>query len=189
MTTYIKYRKIEEVTNIANTIIDDDSFNDIDNVILSCAKWLERQFKKGKFSYKTDKAVHKVPEYWQTPEETLKLKTGDCDDYMILQYYIIREVLKQLNVWEKCEDRLFCADGGVNRYGIYPDQKQRHAYNIWKAFSDDEYYVVETTYHRKMAIDNFLKKSHRINTMYNYMRYIWTDEKMYLVHAFRDLKN
>lgn len=34
--------------------------------------------------YKSDLEVHGKREYWQDPEETLKRRTGDCEDFAIL---------------------------------------------------------------------------------------------------------
>lgn len=36
-------------------------------------------------TYRRDKDVHNRIDYWQKPEETLELKTGDCEDYAILK--------------------------------------------------------------------------------------------------------
>lgn len=43
--------------------------------------------------YTPDKEIHGVEEYWQLPEETMFLKTGDCDDYAIFLLYILKEKL------------------------------------------------------------------------------------------------
>lgn len=39
--------------------------------------------------YKPDRTVHGKPEYWQKPSETLKLGTGDCEDYAILKAHLL----------------------------------------------------------------------------------------------------
>jgi len=50
---------------------------------LSLTVWLRRNFK-----YKRD-----IPGgYWQTPEETLTLKTGDCEDFAFLTSYILEDL-------------------------------------------------------------------------------------------------
>ena len=43
--------------------------------------------------YIKDITKHEVVELWQTSEETLEYRTGDCEDYAILAY----DVLKELN--------------------------------------------------------------------------------------------
>jgi hypothetical protein len=40
-----------------------------------------------------DVYVWGIKEYWQTPEETYKLKTGDCEDFCILLLYILQSKL------------------------------------------------------------------------------------------------
>lgn len=40
--------------------------------------------------YVPDQDVWRMPEYWQTAEETLKLNTGDCEDGAVLLYVLCR---------------------------------------------------------------------------------------------------
>ena len=42
-----------------------------------------------KISYKSDIEAHGVKDYWQSPRQTLQLKTGDCEDFAILQANIL----------------------------------------------------------------------------------------------------
>lgn len=42
--------------------------------------------------YSYDKKQFGVEEYWQTPFETLTNLRGDCEDYAILKYYLLREM-------------------------------------------------------------------------------------------------
>ena len=44
---------------------------------------------------KRDIDIYGVEDYWQTPEETYKLKTGDCEDHAILYMFILK---KQFNL-------------------------------------------------------------------------------------------
>lgn len=37
----------------------------------------------------SDQAHWGVPDYWQTPRETLTTLTGDCEDYAIFKYYTL----------------------------------------------------------------------------------------------------
>jgi len=39
---------------------------------------------------KRDIDVQDVEDYWQTPEESYKLKTGDCEDHAILYMFILK---------------------------------------------------------------------------------------------------
>lgn len=41
-------------------------------------------------SYKSDQNVHGAIDYWQLPSETLKLGTGDCEDFAILLCSLLR---------------------------------------------------------------------------------------------------
>lgn len=42
-------------------------------------------------TYKSDMEQWNVSDVWQTPETTLKLKTGDCEDYSILFMSILHD--------------------------------------------------------------------------------------------------
>lgn len=59
-------------------------------------------------TYTSDDALYGRSDYWASPIETLKTKRGDCEDYAILKYYL----LKALGV---PDNRLFIA--GVNAEG------------------------------------------------------------------------
>lgn len=47
-----------------------------------------------KIKYKRDLEAHDVVDYWQSPEETIKLGTGDCEDFTILWM----KLMQMLNV-------------------------------------------------------------------------------------------
>lgn len=49
---------------------------------LELSLWLSREFK-----YQTE-----MPDYWQSAEETLNLKTGDCEDFAILSQTILKSL-------------------------------------------------------------------------------------------------
>jgi len=42
--------------------------------------------------YKSDWSVHHEKEYWQSPKETLVLKTGDCEDFAFLAQALLNEI-------------------------------------------------------------------------------------------------
>jgi hypothetical protein len=39
--------------------------------------------------YTSDGAAHHVDEYWQSPDQTWTLQSGDCEDYALLVMYLI----------------------------------------------------------------------------------------------------
>ncbi len=49
-------------------------------------KWVNNFIK-----YKNDKEIYNCKDYWQTPEESYILKTGDCEDYALFLMYILKE--------------------------------------------------------------------------------------------------
>jgi len=52
-------------------------------------KWLKSNIK-----YRSDQKVHGERDYWQTPEETMVLRTGDCED----QAFLAQAMLKQIGI-------------------------------------------------------------------------------------------
>jgi hypothetical protein len=67
-------------------------------------------------SYKSDQNVHGVSEYWQLPSETLRLRTGDCEDFAILLCSLLR-------AYGISADQVYVA-AGVSGDGTY------HAYLV-----------------------------------------------------------
>lgn len=51
------------------------------------SKWLKTNIK-----YKSDLSVHHEKDYWQSPKETLVLKTGDCEDFAFLTQALLNEI-------------------------------------------------------------------------------------------------
>jgi len=54
---------------------------------LEISIWIATQIK-----YEDDWIVWRMEDYWQTPTETLRLKTGDCEDYAILAYASLKKL-------------------------------------------------------------------------------------------------
>jgi predicted transglutaminase-like cysteine proteinase len=46
---------------------------------------------RANFEYRTDSFLHKQPDYWQTPQESLALRSGDCEDAAFLIQALLRE--------------------------------------------------------------------------------------------------
>ena len=107
---------------------------------------------------------------------TVGVYVRQCDDYMILEYDIIRELFNQLSVWENVKHRLKCVAGNVNKRGSIPSNAGGHAYLIWLA-EDKEWYTVETTYYPEKAITNFKKLPQKHNQMYGTMWFTFNEDK------------
>ena len=120
-----------------------------DNVPLAVMQWVDSKFKKGVFKYVPEKG-----EQWQLAEETLASGKGDCDDYGILMYSLIRELFLAKGLWEQNKHRLKCVAGNVNKYSDIPSVEGGHFYLLW-LHSDGQWRTVETTYFRERAILNW----------------------------------
>jgi hypothetical protein len=167
---YVKEYPFPSVTTIALEIIRAYRLNrdDCDSVALAVMKWI----KDNKFKYANEKV-----ETWKCPEQILDDKNvgNDCDDIGILEYYIIREIFKELNVWEKVKHRLKCVCGNVNHRGSIPFGAGGHFYLTW-LHSDGHWYVVESTYYIATAIANYGKLPQKYNSMYGTIWFTFNDE-------------
>lgn len=50
------------------------------------------QWMQNNIAYKSDWVLHEAIEYWQTPQETLSLKAGDCEDAAFLIQALLDEI-------------------------------------------------------------------------------------------------
>ena len=172
VTSYLEKGNYSSVVRIARDIINDFglSIDDVDMVPLAVMKWNKAQ----KWKYKPDKG-----EKWNTPSETLtNLAEGkycDCDDLGVLEYYLIREIFIQLNVWEKVKHRLKAMAGNVNRRGNIPSSAGGHFYLNWLT-EDCEWMTIESTYYLYMAIANWKKKAQKLNPMYGTIWFSFNEE-------------
>ena len=70
-----------------------------------------------KIKYKRDIEVHNLPDYWQSPDETVELGTGDCEDFTILWM----KIMQLLGVPSyKCMAIVGMVDNGVKELHAYP---------------------------------------------------------------------
>ena len=172
ITSYLNYEPLKEIKDIADDIIEKNTLTGekVDQVPLYVMKWLESGFKSKKFKYVSDNK-----ETWQTPLETLNRKKGDCDDWGILEYNLIREILKMFGLWEKNKHRLKAVDGHVHESNKYANYAGRHFYLLWLA-DDCEFYTVESTYYRPRAILNYKVKPHKKNSQYSIINYTFNEQ-------------
>lgn len=70
-------------------------------------------------AYKSDQEIHGKSEYWQFPEETLELRTGDCEDFAIL-------LCSMLRAYGVPSDQVYVA------CGFGEDKTRGHAYLVEK---------------------------------------------------------
>jgi len=88
-----------------------------------------RDWVAANIEYKTDEEQWGVDEYWQTPEETLFLRTGDCEDFAILLCTLLR-------AYGIGEEQIYVTIGVDNEgYG--------HAFLIENWYLDGEWRAIE----------------------------------------------
>lgn len=88
-----------------------------------------RDWVAANIEYKTDDEQWGVEEYWQTPDETLSLHTGDCEDFAILLCTLLR-------AYGIAEEHIYVAVGiDSGGYG--------HAFLIEDWYLDGEWRAIE----------------------------------------------
>lgn len=114
--------------------------------------------------YVADERNYKQKDYWATPLETLKSRKGDCEDYAIAKYYLLKELgipsYLMYCKW-KSEAHMVCLvkdDGGNLRVLDNIDRELtrldlRHDLKGIYALDDENVYVIK---------DNELGKSKRL---------------------------
>lgn len=125
-----------------------ETFSDPDYQMTLILKWVQKNIK-----YTPDTQSWKMNEYWQTPDETLKLKTGDCEDGAILIYALA--IQKGISA-----NRLLIMAGNVNGGGHCWLAYRPMEYPLNWAFMDwcywfdhrtpnvrTKYYILDTTIH------------------------------------------
>ena len=169
---YVKYYHIPEIDAIANELIVKCSLkaNLPDAVPYAVMVWLKEKFDKSYFRYQAEKR-----EDWRKPDHTLEIRYGDCDDYMILEYFLIRAIFKKLSCWEKNKHRLKCVDGHTHHDQPFYPYGGRHAYLIWL----NEYcqwMTVETTFYLDIAISSYFDLEHKDKLVYTIISYTFNEQ-------------
>ena len=88
-----------------------------------------RDWVAANIEYKTDEEQWSVNEYWQSPEETLSLRTGDCEDFAILLCTLLR-------AYGIGEEQIYVAVG-------IDDDGYGHAFLIENRYLDGEWRAIE----------------------------------------------
>ena len=77
------------IINLRNEILQD-------SLAILTPDWMKfRDWVGNKIEYKQDSEIHGEMEYWQFPNETIQLMTGDCEDFSVLLCSLLRS-----NGWE-----------------------------------------------------------------------------------------
>jgi len=98
-----------------------------DSIAILTPDWMKfRDWVGNKIEYRSDTEIHGEREYWQFPNETIQLETGDCEDFSILLCSLLRS-----NGWET--DSVYVVVG-----------EQNNQYHAWvRLFWNDIQYNIE----------------------------------------------
>ncbi len=94
---------------------------------------LARRWVVSNISYVSDSEAHGMPDYWQTPYETLRLGTGDCEDMAVL----FASICEALGI-----DTVIVSEPGHVSAGVLVDAE---AGDVTVSYGKRTYVAVETT--------------------------------------------
>jgi predicted transglutaminase-like cysteine proteinase len=106
-------------------------------------------------SYVFDENAHGVPDYWQTPSETLNLGTGDCEDLSILLVSLLR-------AYGASDDQVYVAVGSDPNDNWHAYVIERYSFGIWRIL--DAEYPRDASFVESLA-DETYKTSYCFNDM------------------------
>lgn len=78
-------------------------------------------FLKREFTFKRDEALFHEADHWQSPDEFLARKTGDCEDYALLAQALLRR-----HGFEALVFSVFGEDGYAHTVAVFMDQQGRY---------------------------------------------------------------
>jgi hypothetical protein len=137
----MEYGKAEEI-EIGN-VYDYDFENNIPEMrtVDEILKYVQNNIS---YSFNNDPDIWGVEDYWQTPEETLILKSGDCEDFVILFQYLLES---KLNI----ETSMIIV------------QVENHEYRHTVAYTDNIYYdLVDKGWPIHTKLPNRVKVIHTV---------------------------
>lgn len=129
-----------------------------DNKALEALKWVMKNIR-----YTSDEKIQGVSEFWQYPDETLKLGHGDCEDGSILLANIM--LVLGIPYW-----RVHLNAGSVKGGG--------HAYVTYCRETDDEFVTLDWCYWPE-TIPVAKRKLHREMRDYYGIDWSWTDRQSF----------
>lgn len=74
-------------SGLMKQLLLDNEFPYIEGTQESILEWVSDNI-----TYKDDKDTWGISDYWQTPEETMLLRTGDCEDFTILAMALLNSI-------------------------------------------------------------------------------------------------
>lgn len=108
--------------NKIQTELDNINLNKNQDILESPSKI--NDYLNNKISYVKDWDFNKEKNYWQTPEETLNLQQGDCEDYSTLLLSLFLAYNNSLNCYNIVFTSHVTTLCHINEYYIYYDQQK-----------------------------------------------------------------
>lgn len=112
---------LQESLGNANTTSTDDASSGVTD-INKMRLWVYSNIKQA-----SDETLHGVSDYWQTPDETLTLRAGDCEDFAILMVSMMR-------AYGVPKDQVYVAVGYDANKDWHAFVLERYSYGAWVEF-------------------------------------------------------
>lgn len=92
-------------------------------------KWLKRNIK-----YRSDLDAHGQESYWQTPEETMVLRAGDCEDYAFLAQAMLKQIGVDSTVISVVHGSKFF-DNGAHALCVFPSKNPKGVFSNYRLYT------------------------------------------------------
>lgn len=126
-------------------------------------------------NYEKDSVLHHRPDFWQSPSMTLTSGVGDCDDWAILLYGLLR--LAGVPSY-----RLKCCITEVVSNGV---SKGSHFNLLYLAELDYEWYTLEGSWYPLIALNRYLNQPRKLSTdLYGKIYFTFNEEYLWAQHDF-----
>jgi len=124
------------------------------------------RFVKNNIHYTSDIKTHKMPEFWQNPEETWQTKVGDCEDGALLIISLMRMAGVPAFRVKLCAGNVLQGTATIG-----------HAYVIYLSEKNNKWYVLDWCFYPFESIEAFNKIPHK--EMKHYLGIWWTVNDKY----------
>jgi hypothetical protein len=128
---------------------------DEQKTIEDCSQWCSNNIK-----YKNDKLQFRVEDYWQTPDEVRKNKSGDCEDFCCL----FLDMLDKRNYKDKCMYLIEKNDGR----GHMLSEVNGEIYDITEGAIDkyESIYKYKCKWYIKLSFSEYIKMAEKNHGYY-----------------------
>lgn len=131
-------------------------------------------------AYKTDLEAHGVADYWQTPEETLRRGTGDCEDFALLKMALLEGLGLP-------KEKMWIATGILRDPAKAPGRNEAHATLVVEL--EGRPHVLDNAYRARAGMDEPLATLGEFTHQAYFMPVTFMNEREYLARTEQQLRS